>query len=84
MLPTKAELKINDQAQLEMSRLEVRDLRAKRLLDQASLAGAESHCSRLSAALSIAEDDMKTLQAALEQETHRANAWMVNRATEIN
>jgi hypothetical protein len=60
-----------------MARLEVRDLRAKRLLDQASLAAAESQCSRLSAALSIAGDDLKVLRAALEEESHRANAWMV-------
>ena len=62
-----------------MTRLEVRDLRAKRLLDQAALAASEAQCSRLSAALTCAEDDLKTLASALEEETCRANAWMVRR-----
>jgi hypothetical protein len=60
-----------------MTRSEVRDLRARRLLEQAALAAAESQCSRLSAALSCAEDDLKTLSSALGQESRRASAWMV-------
>jgi hypothetical protein len=60
-----------------MTRLEVRELRKQRVLEQASLATAEAQCSRLSAALSCAEEDLRTLREALSEESCRARAWQV-------
>jgi chromosome segregation ATPase len=58
--------------QLEMARQELADTRNQRRLEQASLAAAESQSSQLRAALTCAEDDIKSLRLTLDNELVRS------------
>jgi len=61
------------QAQLEIARHELSDSRSRRRLEQSSLVTAESQATQLRTALACAEEDMKALRDALDQELLRGH-----------
>ena len=61
------------QAQLEIARHELSDSRSGRRLEQSSLVTAESQATQLRTALACAEEDMKALRDALDQELLRGH-----------
>jgi hypothetical protein len=61
------------QAQLEMARHELSESRSGRRIEQSALVTAESQATQLRAALACAEEDMKALRDALDQELLRGH-----------
>ena len=61
------------QAQLELARHELSECRNGRRLEQSALVTAESQATQLRTALACAEEDMKALREALDQELLRGH-----------
>mmetsp|Transcript_32963 Transcript_32963/g.84475 ORF Transcript_32963/g.84475 Transcript_32963/m.84475 type:complete len:337 (-) Transcript_32963:206-1216(-) len=62
------------QAQLEMMRLELRECRKQRSMDQSIIAAADSQTSQLKASLRMTQEDAESLRGTLEQELARGHA----------
>eukprot|EP00283_Hemiselmis_rufescens_P023062 CAMPEP_0173446438 /NCGR_PEP_ID=MMETSP1357-20121228/36575_1 /TAXON_ID=77926 /ORGANISM="Hemiselmis rufescens, Strain PCC563" /LENGTH=240 /DNA_ID=CAMNT_0014412723 /DNA_START=90 /DNA_END=809 /DNA_ORIENTATION=- len=62
------------QAQLEMMRVELRECRKQRSMDQSIIAAADSQTTQLKASLRMTQEDAESLRGTLEQELARGHA----------